>query len=91
MVHKAPVPFLIDSVDMASLDYIAVFALHIPHRPMLYASFSSFPTLLPSSLQNVSSLYVVGLGEGVRGDADLDSRMYEVGRGYERDSSLAVT
>jgi len=86
MAHIVPALFSRDSAGMAFPDYIVVFALHIQHRPMRYASFSSFLTLLPFHL-NVSWSYGVGREEVVREGADRDSRMYEVDMGCGYDSS----
>jgi hypothetical protein len=75
--HITLVPFSIDNAGMVFLDYIVVFALHIQHRPMLYAFSSFFPNLLLFH-SNVSSWYEVGWEEVVLEDAEQDSRMYEV-------------
>jgi len=75
--HIAPVPFSIDNAGMAFPDYIVVYALHIQHRPMLYAFSSFFLKLLPSR-SNVSWSFGVDWGEvGLEG-AVRDSRMYAV-------------
>jgi len=85
-VHITLAPFSIDSAGKASPDYIVVFALHIQHRPMLYAFSFSFLNL-PRFHSNVSSSYGVGWEEAVLEDAEWDSRMYEVDMGYGYDSS----
>jgi len=84
--HITLAPFSIDSAGMAFPDYIVVFALHIQHRPMLYAFSSFFLNLLPFH-SNASWLYEVGWEEAVREDAEWDSRMYEVDMGYGYGSS----
>lgn len=89
MVHIIPAPFSIDNADMVSHDYIAVFALHILHRLVLYASFSSFLNP-PLSHLNVSSSYAVDSEEVVLEDADQGSRMYEVDKGCAYGSSWEV-
>jgi len=89
MGHIIPVPSSTSNVGMASLDYIAVFALHIPHRPMLYASFSSFLCLL-RFLLNVSWSYAVDWEVVEQEDVDQGSRTYEVGTGCCYDASWEV-
>jgi hypothetical protein len=84
--HITLVPFSIDSAGMAFPDYIVVYALHIQHRPMLYA-FSSFFLNLLLFHSNVSWSYEVGWEEVVLEDAVRDSRMYEVDMGYGYGSS----
>lgn len=84
--HIALGPFSIDNAGMAFPDYIVVYALHIQHRPMLYAFSSFFLNLLPSR-SNVSWLFGVDWEEVELEGAVRDSRMYEVCTDYGYDSS----
>ena len=75
--HITLVPFSIDNAGKVFPDYIVVYALHIQHRPMLYA-FSSFFLNLLLFHSNVSWWYEAGWEEVVLEDAEGGSRMYGV-------------